>query len=138
MPTAQDGCKLVVVIDNDPLVLDGMRGLLHSWGYRVVAARSDNGALAGLAELNQRPDLIISDYRLADGTGIEAIERLRNLFPVPAILISGETAPEHLREASASGHRLLHKPVRPMTLRAMLSQLLESGGDVGSRRQMRL
>ena len=94
----------------------------------MVTAKSDCAALAALAEHERQPDLIISDYRLADGrTGIEAIERLRSAIraPIPAFLISGDTAPERLREASASGYYLLHKPVLPMTLRAIVSQLLK-------------
>ena len=73
--------------------------------------------------MTESPDLIISDYRLSDGqNGIEAIEKLREAFnlSIPAFLISGDTAPERLREARASGYHLLHKPVRPRALRAML------------------
>jgi signal transduction histidine kinase len=120
--------KLVLVIDDDALVLDSMRGVLKSWGCSVVTANSGAAALACLAELDQTPDLIISDYRLADGdNGIRAIERLRKALraPVPAFLISGDTAPERLREARASGYYLLHKPVLPITLRATISQLLK-------------
>ena len=60
-------------------------------------------------------------------TGFEMIERLRSMFgaQIPAFLISGDTTPERLREASASGYYLLHKPVLPMTLRSVLSQLLK-------------
>src|SRR5207253_6276422 len=114
--------------DDDALVLDSMTGLLQSWGCRLVAAHSLHDALATLAAKAGRPDLIISDYRLADGySGIAAIERLRAEFgaAIPAFLISGDTAPERLQEARASGHHLLHKPVRPMALRAILSQLLK-------------
>ncbi|HUF86336.1 MAG TPA: response regulator, partial [Thermohalobaculum sp.] len=71
---------------------------------------------------------IISDYRLGSGeTGIEAIARLRGAFgaAIPAFLISGDTAPERLRDARAQGIHLLHKPVPPMRLRAMLAQLLK-------------
>jgi signal transduction histidine kinase len=120
--------KLVLVIDDDALVLDSMRGVLKSWGCSVVTANSGAAALACLAEIEQTPDLIISDYRLADGdNGIRAIERLRKALraPVPAFLISGDTAPERLREARASGYYLLHKPVLPITLRATISQLLK-------------
>jgi two-component system, sensor histidine kinase len=114
------------VIDDDALVLDGMGGLLRGWGCDVVTAASQPAALAGLRD--RRPDLIISDYRLADGiTGIDVIEHLREKFAtaIPAFLISGDTAPERLREARASGYHLLHKPVQPITLRAMVSQLVK-------------
>jgi CheY-like chemotaxis protein len=120
--------KLVVVIDDDPLVLEGMRGLLRSWGCRVVVSATDAAALTSLAALEQPPDLIISDYLLSDGkTGIEAIERLRAAFgsPIPAFLVSGDISPERLQEARAGGYHLQHKPVEPMVLRAMLNQLLK-------------
>jgi signal transduction histidine kinase len=121
--------KLIVVIDDDALVLDGMRGLLQSWGCLVVTGASDIAALAQLAQEGGRPDLIISDYRLANGrTGIETIERLRDALDsaIPAFLISGDTGPERLREASASGHQLVHKPVPPMTLRTTLNRFLRA------------
>jgi len=125
--------KLVAVIDDDALVRMSLGGLLRQWGCRVVAAPSPDAILASLA-MKERPDLIICDYRLAGGiSGIKAIEQLRSFFQVAiaAFLISGDTAPELLREAQESGHRLLHKPVSPMKLRAMLSELLRSGTGVG-------
>jgi CheY-like chemotaxis protein len=127
--------KLVVVIDDDPLVLDGMGGILRGWGCMVVAGNSAGAALSNIGAQSQRPDLIISDYRLASGgTGIAAIERLRDALgaDIPAFLISGDTAPERLRDASERGYQLLHKPVPPMRLRAMLNQLLKArDGDAG-------
>jgi CheY-like chemotaxis protein len=86
-------------------------------------------ASAQLEAQRLKPDLIISDYQLADRkTGIEAIERLRREFgaTIPAFLISGDTAPQRLREASVSGYHLLHKPVSPMRLRAMLNQFMQA------------
>lgn len=121
--------KLVVVIDDDALVLDSMGGVLRSWGCKVVAAGSEQAAFSEISAERQRPDLIIADYRLANGmTGIQAIKRLREAIgvPVPAFLISGDTAPERLREASENGYLLLHKPVAPMRLRAVLNQLLRT------------
>jgi signal transduction histidine kinase/DNA-binding NarL/FixJ family response regulator len=126
--------KLILVIDNDVPVLDAMRGLLRSWGCRVVTAESDNSVLASLAAAKLRPDLVISDFRLSDGrTGIEIIGRLRSAFgaPLPAFLISGDIASERLREARAMGLHLLHKPVGAMALRAMINQLLRGSGDDG-------
>jgi signal transduction histidine kinase/CheY-like chemotaxis protein len=120
--------KFVVVIDDDPLVLDAMRGVLKSWGCSVLTANSDSAALAALSGEDRVPDLIISDYRLRDArSGFEVIEHMRGVIgaDIPAFLISGDTAPERLREASASGYYLLHKPVLPMTLRSVVSQILK-------------
>ena len=127
--------KLVLVIDDDALVLEGMGGILRSWGCKILTADSEEAALSTLAAGRQRPDLIISDYRLADGkTGIEAIGRLRDMLgaPIPAFLISGDTAPERLRDARRSGFHLLHKPVTAMRLRAVLNQLLRTSSPRAS------
>jgi signal transduction histidine kinase/integral membrane sensor domain MASE1 len=124
---AVDG-KVILIIDDAPIVLEGTGGLLGKWGYSVVTAASDEAALIQLTERQQRPDLIISDYHLANGkTGIEAIERIDAAFgaSIPTILISGDTAPERLRDAKDKGYILLHKPVDPMRLRAVLHQLFK-------------
>src|SRR5215472_10031136 len=121
--------KRVIVIDDDALVLEAMRGILQSWGCRVQTAASGDAALAGLAKDGGSPDLIISDSRLADGeSGVETIERLRAAVgaPIPAFVITGDTAPERLREARAGGFLLLHKPVSPMALRTTLNRLLKA------------
>jgi signal transduction histidine kinase/FixJ family two-component response regulator len=126
---ASEQGKLVMVIEDNELVRDGTRGLLESWGCLVVTAESEDTAMAKLADHARRPDLIISDYHLAQGkAGFELIDRLRRVCgtQIPAFLISGDTAPERLREANASGYYLLHKPVLPITLRSVVSQLLKS------------
>jgi signal transduction histidine kinase/integral membrane sensor domain MASE1/CheY-like chemotaxis protein len=120
--------KVILIIDDAPIVLEGTSGLLGKWGYSVVTAASDEAAMNQLTERQQRPDLIISDYHLANGkTGIEAIERIDAAFgaSIPTILISGDTAPERLRDAKDKGYILLHKPVDPMRLRAVLHQLFK-------------
>jgi CheY-like chemotaxis protein/nitrogen-specific signal transduction histidine kinase len=124
--------KVILVIDDAPLVQQATSGLLSKWGYSVPTAGSDEAALIQLAERQQRPDLIISDYHLANGkTGIEAIERINAAFgaSIPAILISGDTAPERLRDAKDKGYILLHKPVDPMRLRAVMHQLFKEHDD---------
>ena len=80
--------KLVVVIDDDPLVLEGMGGLIRSWGCSVVTGSTDSAVLDGLAKYNEPPNVIISDYRLRDGeTGIEVIARLRRILTAPEFLL---------------------------------------------------
>jgi signal transduction histidine kinase/ActR/RegA family two-component response regulator len=120
--------KLIVVIDDDPLVLDGMGSLIKSWGCGVITGSDESAALDRLSRSSARPDAIISDYRLRNGkTGIEAIARLREATaaPIPAFLMSGDTDLDVVREAKASGLALLHKPVEPATLRAMLVEALK-------------
>jgi CheY-like chemotaxis protein len=118
--------KLIVVIDDDALTLEGTGGLLRSWGCRVVTGQSDREALTKLN--GNKPDLIISDYHLQEGrSGIDAISELRDAFGrhVPAFLISGDISQERLRETHGATHHLLHKPVNPMTLRAIMTRLLK-------------
>jgi signal transduction histidine kinase/CheY-like chemotaxis protein len=119
--------KLIVVIDDDPLVLEGMSGLIRSWGCRVVTGETGSAVLGRLAGNAKLPDLIISDYHLTGGkTGIEAINQLRLALaaPIPAFLMSGDINAEPLRAALAKGYLLLHKPIEPMALRATLTEIV--------------
>ena len=107
----------VLVIDDDESVRTGMQQLLTSWGCRCDVADSIEEALT-LARLNP-PGAVISDYRLRDQrTGAQAIAALRAECgeALPALLITGDTAPQRLREARATGVPLLHKPVLPAQL----------------------
>jgi CheY-like chemotaxis protein len=80
-------------------------------------------AMEAAADQLQTIDLILADYRLAANlTGADAIRAViaRLGGTVPAVIITGDTSPERIREASASGFRLLHKPLDPQTLHALL------------------
>ena len=117
--------KLIVVIDDDALALEGTSGLLKSWGCRVITGQSDREALTKLN--GNSPDLIISDYHLQETrSGIDAIEELRHAFgrEIPAFLVSGDISQERLRETHGSTYHLLHKPVNPVNLRAIMTRLL--------------
>jgi signal transduction histidine kinase/CheY-like chemotaxis protein len=119
---------VVLVVDDDPRVLDAMGGLLRSWGYGVITGASHDGAVVALAADARRPDLIIADFHLSGGkTGIETIEHVRAKFgaEIPAFLISGDTSPERLQQSGAGGYILLHKPVNPMMLRSLLVRLCD-------------
>jgi CheY-like chemotaxis protein len=115
--------KLVVVIEDDPLVLEATGGLLRSWGCCVVTAKSCDEALLGLAETeaSQRPDLIVCDYQLSRGlTGVDAIERLRSSFgKIPALLISADASSPRCDVGPRSYH-LLYKPVNAERFHAAL------------------
>jgi CheY-like chemotaxis protein len=111
--------KLVVVIDDDRTILQAMEGLLRGWGYDVVVAASETQALDRLAASGRRPDLIISDHRLAEGRlGFQAIGRLREAFEIPALLITADRTVD----APASRDRVLLKPLNPDRLKDALDQ----------------
>ncbi|TCR91057.1 PAS domain-containing hybrid sensor histidine kinase/response regulator [Rhizobium sp. BK376] len=113
----------VLCIDNETNILEGMRLLISGWGCDVLTAES----IAGLAAMpaNGAPDLVIADYHLGDGTGIEAIGKLRETFggDLPALLITADRSPDVRAEAEKYGIGLQQKPVRPAALRAYLAQV---------------
>ncbi len=115
----------ILVIDDDPIVRDAMLHLLASWGCRARAADGLDEAVAQLR--HHVPDLVICDYRLReDQTGAGIIAALRGRFgdAFAALLITGDTAPERLKEAAHTGIPLLHKPVSPEDLSRRIASLL--------------
>lgn len=122
---------LVVVVEDEKAIRVAMSALLTGWGHDVITAGSGRAAIRQLATCPSRPDLIISDYRLRNGeSGIDVIERLRSEYnePIPAMLITGDTAPDRLAEAQATGLLLLHKPVPNGKLRAAIANLIVAPG----------
>ncbi len=125
MATGQLRGMNVLVVDDDAAVLSGMAQLLSQWGCKVNTASSIEQAL--VQTQHNTPDVVISDYRLRNQrTGAQAIAELRALAGVqlPALIITGDTAPERLREATSSGVPLLHKPLAPDVLHRALVDLL--------------
>lgn len=115
----------IALIDNDPLAEAGMKSLLESWGCEVVAGGSADLVVDALERAGQSPQLVISDFCLHGACGIDAVRTLRGRFDpeLPAVLISGDTGPDTQRLAQHEGLPLLHKPVRPARLRAVLNRL---------------
>jgi signal transduction histidine kinase/CheY-like chemotaxis protein len=120
------GGALIAVIDDEVSIQRAMDSLLSSWSYRVVIGSSAEAVMARLHD-EAPPDLLICDYRLRGGqTGVVEIEILRRRFDriIPAMLITGDTAPDRIAEAQASGFLLLHKPLSNARLRAAIGNLL--------------
>jgi len=120
---------LILVIDDEVAIQQAMSTLLTGWGHPVFVAGSATAMQAQLIDCYDKPDLIICDYRLrGDETGIMAIRRLAEAYndDIPAMLITGDTAPDRISEAQASGYLLLHKPLSNSRLRAAIGQLMRS------------
>jgi Na+/proline symporter/signal transduction histidine kinase len=115
----------VLCLDNDATILDGMRALLHRWG---VDCRVALDAEQARQELARGPiDLILADYHLTDDVdGLQVLQHLReslgSLPPVAMITADGSSG--FKQQARDLGYPVLHKPVRPAALRALLTALL--------------
>lgn len=120
----------VLVLDDEEPVRQAMTALLTGHGCEVTAVGSTREALVKC--LMRRPDIVLTDLRLRGGDdGISAVRSLRGALPgLPAVLISGDTAPERLREAHAAGLVLLHKPVLEEQLLAAIQAALAERGSV--------
>ncbi|TAK93535.1 MAG: response regulator [Aquabacterium sp.] len=116
----------VLVLDDEMAVRVGMQGLLKRMGCEVMLASSIAEALEHI-QIRQ-PDLVLADLRLrGQENGIDAIQRLRqHLRNLPAIIITGDTAPDRLKQAQAAGLPVLHKPVAPEALMTAIARSLDA------------
>jgi signal transduction histidine kinase len=129
MPSVLQG-KVVMFIDDELTVREATETVLTSWGCQVLSAEGIDMALELAAAVEYPLDIIISDYRLRDHTtGTEAIEALQRQAgrSIPAVLVTGDTDPQRLKEARQSGHILLHKPIKPAQLRTVLNSVVRGG-----------
>jgi CheY-like chemotaxis protein len=116
----------VLVLDDESTILQSMRNLLAHWGCQVDSAANTDEAESALR--SHVPDLLIADCRLGgESTGLDAVSQLRAIAreEIPVLIITGDTAPERLREARDSGYPLLHKPVPPARLRSAMQHLIK-------------
>lgn len=153
-PVSSDGAELarlrIWVIDDDETVCLAMQTLLHSWGCvcRTAVSAEDVMARVQMNEYHHSgdqggdsngwnstgaPDLIITDFRLRhEQTGRQVLYTLRTHWgqDIPAIILTGDTSPQRLRDAQSTAALLLHKPVSSNELRdAMVSLVLQ--GRIG-------
>jgi signal transduction histidine kinase len=115
----------VVVIDDDSLVLAGLKALLEVWGCPAIIVASQEAAWEALCrDPEPVPLLILVDYRLAGvETGLEAIAWLRDRLgrPVPGVVMSGESSAPLAEMCRQRGLHLVHKPVTASRLREALA-----------------
>ncbi len=115
--------SFVLCLDNEARVREAMAALLGGWGCKVETAASQAEALAAVARAGRLPDLVLADLHLDDGAdGLEAVVALREAWGriVPAALVTADRDPTLRPRARARQVELLHKPVKPASLRALL------------------
>ncbi len=115
------GC-VILCIDNEQAVLDGMRILLTGWGCDVIAAASAAEAVAALDNQRPAPCVVLGDYHLDNGTGLEAIAAIRGHLgkEVPAVIITADHSLEVQNLLREAGIPMLRKPLKAAALRSVV------------------
>jgi PAS domain S-box-containing protein len=125
--------RLVIIIDDDPLVLETLRMTLEDYGLNVIAAADCDEAVRRLGSTVRVPDLVLADYRLRNGeVGADAIVAIRDAVGsrVPAIILTGELASlgdeldQPLQDAQQLGAALFRKPIRSTELLEAIRSLM--------------
>jgi two-component system, sensor histidine kinase len=117
----------VLLIENDQAVKEAMESLLLRWNCNVRTASSMGDALMHLSGAGWVPDIIVADQHLNRGTlGSDTILEARKLLnqPVPAIIVTADPSTQILEFSRSNKIELMHKPVRPAELRALMAHIL--------------
>lgn len=119
----------VLVIDNEPKILEGMRALLNGWSCEAITALSVDEVRQQLNGTGFEPDIILADFHLGETyTGLMALEAMQAFWskPIPAVIITADRTDRVSDEIAARGVHLLTKPIKPAALRAMINKLIAS------------
>ena len=115
--------RVVALVEDDPDIREVIVDLLEQWGCRVRAGEYAEDVMRKLDIAGLRPDLLVCDFRLPYGmTAIHVIKMMREQWgnDLPAVVLTGDTASATLQEIHDSNAILLHKPIAPIRLRAMM------------------
>jgi len=123
----------ILLADDDPDSLEGMRSLLVAWGYDVETAENGRAALDKVGVVH--PSVVITDVVMPAMSGLELLEAVRRDEPdVHVIVMTAHDSSETRHRAAAHGaFAYLPKPVDAAKLKLLLARALGEGGGVGSR-----
>ena len=126
MPSAQ---KVILLVDDDNEIVESMRAVLESKGYRIMVARDGNSGLT-IAE-REGPDLIVLDMMMPKKSGFLVLEKLKGRSGglIPTIMITGNEGSRHRAYAEMLGVRdYIRKPFAMEKLVKSVEQILETAG----------
>jgi len=116
----------VLIVDDDPNTREALAALSTQEGFTTAVAGSV--AEARIQLVRQRPDVVLMDLRLPDGSGIDLFEDLEDRSSIETILITGHASVESAVEALRLGASdYLTKPINLPRLKAVLSRVPRSG-----------
>lgn len=126
--------KLIAIIENDEAVSSALVQLLQGWGARTIAGISDDALLDAIG--GARPDVVIADRHLpGPRDGFAVLDRLERVLggSIPSVVLTGDYDLGDLERVNTTGRRVLHKPVWPTVLHAVLCFELSRGTASGDR-----
>jgi DNA-binding NtrC family response regulator len=116
----------ILIVEDEPAVRFGIRDFLEFQGYEVDEAETCQDArhLFG----NSRPDVVIADYMLPDGTALDLLPRLKEIdSEIPLLVLTGHGSIDLAVKAIKEGaEQFLTKPIEMSALQVILQRLLET------------
>lgn len=122
----------VIFIDDDKTIREAMKQLLVDWACDSIIEEDFEKALQRVENSNRIPDIIITDYRLRNGfNGCDAINKLREKFGhnIPAIIITGDTAAEWIRDVESKDCQVLFKPLNTEKLYKVMGKIMQAASS---------
>ena len=118
----------ILLADDDPDSLEGMRSLLVAWGYEVETAEDGRAALDKVGVIH--PSMVITDVRMPEMNGLELLEAVRRDEPdIPVIVLTAHGSNDTRRRAVEHGaFAYLPKPVDVARLKTLLASALGQEG----------
>ncbi|HEX5842173.1 MAG TPA: EAL domain-containing protein [Pseudomonas sp.] len=119
----EDQERYLLLIDDEPAILKALQRELRLENYRILTAKSSAEALPLLA--THTVDVVLTDMRLADMTGVEFLRRLKTLYPdIIRMVLSGSTEVSTILKAVNEGviYRFITKPWDVVDLREQLRE----------------
>jgi CheY-like chemotaxis protein len=112
----------VLAIDNEPSILEACGRFSPGGAARSSPAASLDAAREAMAR--RLPEVIVADYHLDEGNGLQVVAALRRAYAaeIPAVLVTADRSPAVREAAAAATVHVLNKPLKPAALRALLAQ----------------
>jgi len=121
--------KRIVVCDDEPHIVEGLRYLLRSAEREIVVTYSGEEGLRAIAA--HRPDLLIVDIMMPGMSGLEVVSTLRadpatRDLPIIILTAKGQACDATMAQ-EVWGTTVMAKPFRPQELRKLVASILEIG-----------
>jgi two-component system alkaline phosphatase synthesis response regulator PhoP len=122
----------ILIVDDEPEIVRGLEDNLRFEGYQTVSASNGADAIA-LALSGAPPDLVLLDIMMPGATGLEVLERLRDLHhreSVPVVILTAKGQDADRDEAFSLGaNDFVTKPFSPKKLLARIDEILEGTAE---------